>query len=176
MNKSLIYLLMIILLFTWSKIYYDNNEKVADSTKKNVYCISDTTNYSDFQISYNWNDDEFYSSKDSIYRRLYCASDRKVKIGLTKKEKELLFRTALDVRFFSIPEYPMMEPPYRNPYFSSEIIIKIGAYSHRVYLSSEIIKDPVIDRRFQDVFETLRKILRKKREIKALPDSDISYA
>jgi len=142
----------------------------------NPYKLSDPINYKDFEVMFNSNNDEKYSTLDSTYRRVYSDRERSVKFGLTKEEKALIYKIVKETDFFNLPkELEMRNDISISPSFSTEITIRIGKNTHRVYDSSDLILDKAIEKRFREVKTSIYKIIFEKKEVKGLPESDRVY-
>ena len=151
-----------------SEIYEDNTTK--------PYQLRDSINFTDFEVTINWYNDNIYSSTDSLFRKRYSNIDRVIKFGLTKEEKELIFKTAREIDFFSLPEKLEMRNDISIcPSFSTEISIKIRTRNHKVFDESGFIKDKSIQTRFKKIESVISQIIFGKKEVKELPESDMVY-
>ena len=155
-------------------INYTSTNKVP---KYNLYSLKDTINYKNFEVIYNYNaGDEKYSSLDSTFCRSYSDRERNVKFGLTKEEKALIYRIVKETDFFSLPEELKMNTNISiSPFFSTEITIRIGKYTHRVLDKSNTVLDKTIEKRFREVESVISSIIFDKIEVKKLPKSDRVY-
>jgi len=180
------YVLLILVLMTYNlngqKSIEKSKEKtkhtsISNTRKPDKYKLKDPVNFTDFEVTYNWNDDdEKYSSSDSIFQKRYSNTIRKVKFGLTKEEKALIYKTVKEIDFYNLPkELEMRDDIMRSPSFSTEISIKIGKTTHKVYDFSNFIKDKSIETRFGKIVSVIRKIIFEKKGVKALPETDLIY-
>lgn len=179
------YLLLILVLVTYNLNGQKSIEKLKKTTKHtsisnskrlNKYKLKDPVNFTDFEVTYNWNDDEKYSSADSTFQERYTKTIRKVKFGLTKEEKALIYKTVKEIDFYNLPkELEMRDDIMMSPSFSTEISIKIGKTTHKVYDFSNFIKDKSIETRFGKIVNVIRKIIFEKKGVKALPKTDLIY-
>jgi hypothetical protein len=167
------YLLNLILL-----ISFIPNQKDICSDTGIVYEISDSINYTDFQIIYSYcNGADRFSSFDSIFSRAYLNGTKKVKLIITPRDKQRIFEVVKLIDFFGLPKY--MPEKFENcslPCFSTEIIIKIGKEIKRVNYSGHCdILDKSIEKRFNFLNEIIKRIIFDKKVVKKLPHSDITY-
>lgn len=179
------YLLFILVICTCNLTGKENTGQSNELTKlpstnkvyKTIsYKLSDPINYKDFQVTFNWNNDEKYSTVDSTFRRNYSDGERCVKFTLTKEEKALIYKTAKEINFFNLPkELEMRHDISISPSFSTKIIIQIGKKTHSVYNMSDFILDSTIEKRFKKITSVIRGIIYEKKEIKKLPKSDRVY-
>ena len=183
MKKYLILILVILTINLNGQKNIRSSKKAIKQTsinkvsKRNLYNLKDTINYKNFEVIYNFNaGDVKYSSLDSTFRRSYIDTSRIVKFGLTKEEKALIYKAVKETDFFNLPkELEMRHDISISPSFSTEITIRIGKNTHRVYDSSDLILDKTIEKRFREIRSVIDKIIFEKKEVKGLPESDRVY-
>lgn len=179
------YLLLILVLITCSLNGQETNKKsqtaikhtTGRGTKAKLYKLNDPINLTDFQVTYNWNNEETYSSTDSVFLKSYSNTERRLKFGLTKEEKALIYKTVKAIDFFNLSRNLEMSNEISiSPSFSTEISIKIKGKVHSVYYNnSGCIKDKSIEKRFKEIQSVIGKIIYDRKAVKALPKSDRVY-
>lgn len=175
------YLLLILVLVTCNLNGQETTKKSKTAikhttnrgTKAKLYKLNDPINLTDFQVTYNWNNEETYSSTDSVFLKSYSNTERRLKFGLTKEEKALIYKTVKAIDFFNLPTDIMSNEISISPSFSTEISIKIKGKVHSVYYNnSGYIKDKSIEKRFKEIQSVIGKIIFDRKAVKALPESD----
>jgi hypothetical protein len=177
MKKKLLLIFVLVACTLYGQKAAQKLAKTAkESTVSRVYKLSDPINFTDFEVLLNYNNDDIYSSVNSVFQRNYSNINRTVKFRMTKEEKALIYKTSIEVDFFSLPkELEIRNDISISPSFSREISIKIGNNLHRVYANSNLIKDPLIKKRFNQISRVIMKIIYSKKAVKALPESDKAY-
>jgi hypothetical protein len=168
--KTLIGLFIFIFLFqSLSTVAQSNNSQ---------YKLSDQIGYSDFQVIYNWNEtDEYYSSKDATFSRKYLHDTKKVKLILSVDDKHSIYEVIRKADILTLPNILVEgDENCMMPSFSTNIIVKIGNVTKSVYHSGSCdIADENIKKRFDMIIQTVMDIILNKKEVKKLPQSDITY-
>ena len=149
-----------------------------DSKNDKYYVISDTTNYSDFQITYDSNDkDDYYSTYDSTYTRRYNQDSKTIKVVLSVADKKRIFEKVKYADILSMPD-TLKEKKGAGvmPCFSTEITISFGKIKKRIFYSSY---REIADKHIILIYEIIRcvitEILKNKIEVKRLPETDMIY-
>jgi len=152
------------------------NHKSLDNDK--LYRLTDTINYTDFQVIFDGNSKgNYYSSIDSSFSRKYRDEDKSIKLILTNEEKRKIYETIKKADIFSIPD-TLIEGggSCTLPCFSTRIIITIGQKKKIIYYSGfSEIKDKDIERRFKIIKMTISDIIFNKDEVKKMPKSNMRY-
>jgi hypothetical protein len=182
--KKLVLLVLIIISCNNGKKSLSDNSTVIDSkeTASDIlieqYMLDDTINYSDFNITFNNNYEDIYSSSDSVFKRRYNGRFRTAKFGLTRDDKRLIYNLVKKIDFFSLPEEIIEDKSGECvlPSPSTEISVNIGSKYNKVYYSGECnIKDQIIAIRFERMDSLLSYLIYNKEDVKLLEPSDLIY-
>lgn len=176
MKNCILLILVLVATNLYGQKIVKKSKMIINHSKENLYELSDSINFTDFEVTYNWNNDEKYSTIDSTFIRRYLEGERSVKFILTKEEKALIYKTVKLTDFLNLPEVLEMENDvFISPSFSTKIIIRIGKITHEVYDSSGLIQDMSIEKRFSEVVSIIENIINDKKEVKNLPKSNRVY-
>ena len=148
-----------------------------DSKNDKYYHVSDTINYSDFEIIYDMgNKAEYFSSYDSSYTRRYNQDSKTIRVILSPSEKKQIFEKIKYADILSMPDTLIGKDEISLPCFSTGITITFGKFKKRIYhVGCSEIKDKNMRLRYEIISFVITDILYKKVEIKRLPESDIIY-
>jgi len=115
-----------------------------------------------------------FSSKDSFLIRYYSDSigQRKVKVILTNNEKELIYKKAREIDFYSMPREIEGNGISISGEHSTEICIFDGSTKKCVWIMACCVKDENMKKKFYEFISFIFDIIETRKEVKLLPPSD----
>jgi hypothetical protein len=144
----------------------------------NLYKLKDSLNYSDLQVIYNENSNDFYfSSFDSTFSKKYAHEIKSTKLFLSVDDKRKIYQVIKSADIFNLPD--TLENGDENcisPCFSKSITIQIGKLKKGIYSDGFCeTKNEDEGKRFHMIVNTISKIIFSKEEVNKMPQSDIIY-
>jgi hypothetical protein len=174
MKKHLILLLIIIVNLQICKPQNSDKNNSAYLTLKSYY-LSDTIDFTDFNIYTEVAGDYNYTSKDSIFWERYLTTTKVAKVGLTKMDKRNIYNLSREIDFLNLPD--TLIKGYENcvvPAFYVIISIQYDKKVHKVFDNGYCkAKDKSIGKRFDKIQKLILDIIWNKSEVIALPKTDI---
>ena len=146
----------------------------CSESNKQSYIISDEKNYSDFQVIY-FESNDYFSSKDSVFRRRYIDSTTKIKCSLNIFEKKNILKSMEENDFLDLPD--VLPENYngrcQSPSNSIKIIAVFGKIQKSVLYEDHCdIKHKKQLKRFYKILSEIYTALYSKKEIKGLKQTD----
>ena len=144
----------------------------------NLYKLKDSLNYSDLQIIYSYNENDYYfSSFDSTFSQRYVHETKSIKLFLSVEDKRKIYQVVKSADIFNLPD--TFVNGFENcilPCFSKSITVQIRRLKKKIYFDGYgNIKDKDESKRFYMIHDTISSIIFKKEEVKKMPQSDIIY-
>ncbi|MTH14960.1 hypothetical protein [Flavobacterium sp. LC2016-01] len=136
---------------------------------------------SDFYFVIEDGGNNYYDSQNGNFHRKYVKGEKKIKVKLTKEEKEKIYSLILKVKFFEMPT--KFEPDDKKnivitvPSFLQSILIRANGKKKLVSYDTGLtsIKNDKNAKPFLDLYHKIWEILYKKEEINRMPKSDYFY-
>jgi len=115
-----------------------------------------------------------FSSKDSFYVRYYNDNidQRKVRVILTNKEKELIYKKALEIEFYSMPREIESNGISISGEHSTQLCIFDGSTKKCVWIESCCVKDENMRKKFYELVSFILDIVETRKEVHSLPPSN----
>ena len=115
------------------------------------------------------------SSKDSVYTRNYegDVKPKKIRIILTQKEKELIYKKALEVGFYSMPYYLEDNGISISGTYPTELSLVVDKKRKSVTHPGCCVKDEKMEKKFYEFLSFILIIIESRKEVQALPPSDV---
>lgn len=115
-----------------------------------------------------------FSSADSFYVRYYNdkIEQRKIKVILTNKEKELIYKKALEIDFYSLPREIEGNGISISGEHSTEICIFDGSTKKCVWIIACCVKDENMRKKYYELVSFILDIVETRNEVKSLPPSN----
>lgn len=136
---------------------------------------------SDFYFVIEDGGNDYYNSQNNSFSRKYTKGEKRIKVKLTKEEKEKIFSLVMKIKFFEMPT--KFEPDDKKnivitaPSFSQSILIRANGKNKVVSYDTGLtsIKNDKNAKPFLDLYHKIWEILYKKEEIKKMQKSDYFY-
>ncbi len=163
--QNILKLLFLIFLISCGNKIKDKQAKNVNQTPKN------------FSIRIEFNDNDYFDSKDSSLIRRYNFSDTTLKTWLSDSEMGIIYRTMVENNFFTLPKSIPLDTtkPYTVCSDEDRIIVFIDG-KKKINVKFDRGGTPAdtnISKRFDKVFHPIINILTRSKNYKKLSPSNI---